>query len=1472
MSKKKFKCPPTPGSGTNTPFDSLVGNQITDGSSQMTQENFLFDSKTPEKDDRAFITSDFSKPVSLDDLDPIKVQEVIQKKNSSLITFNKDKSDASFISLYGSLKERLRVAIEKIIKTFPAAIVVSKDIATNTSTFTATGATYNQALNRTKFTIPSTAIKNDFDILYTSTGNVIPADDTYSELRNFTKTFNRYVIEISGVSYNIVAYTIPSSTTDPLVLTVEGKPFVGSSYNQNFLIKPNEQLVGDYFLQLDIAEAVILNRDSPSYTATFKVPRELDEGTFYEIQTVTWEVVDGYNLDIKSAEYTNYLSAINEIADIIDDYKANIITRFLITSSLQEFDTPEFKIDSILKIYGHEFDSIKQFIDNIAYMRNVSYDKINNVPDLLLKNLCDTLGLESITHFTEDELNKLLYRTKDSILAGEGKAKSLAEADIELYRRLLVNVGHLFKAKGTRKPIEFLMKFIGAPESLYEFNEHVYTASNPLNTNIINEIDALVNAGVYTATTVSYNGNLFVTSQVETPHSLVREDFPIDDDGYPTKTNASTSYYFQKGAGWFERTTEHKGEEVLDLTKSILTGTTKIIKTRLNQFTYGQPYLNRYRRFPIINYGFNLTKQVDNVKTFSVDNIEDAKLTLNVKNIDLYLSAVKGIAYDVWRQSHNNNVAFSGLTTSSGITFAEFADKVIKDGIKDINKIKYIKKYFDLYNIYKSYVNYVGVNNAFTYSKLEDYIKSISPFWIRIVEQFIPATTLWFGGNRIENSIFHRNKFQYKQECKVQEYVNNLFPESFEDALNDEINLTVQKYTRGLTILSGVTIQPVLDMGTVDYVGSGATLNYFSGYSKPNNCGFLPSYGTGLPLYCNYSAYTQFDETTFEAGWSSQIESLINQINTEEQIVACGYTGITHQPQTITFTQVEWGTGVTQSSGVTICVDPNSVKYKKKVDYEIYTVSGVTKIRFKTYKYGYSDCSGTDVSLGFIVNQDVQSYTCNLWAEFVTVTNITDCSTPVDLLLRIHNGTPFESGNPYKLYWNCQSISFAPFSFGTTSNCDEFVLYGVDPTTPFELLIGDAANCQTKLRFVNMEADCDAGPTPTPTRTVTPTVTPTNTPGSSPTATPTNTVTPTKSATATPTATVTMTPTKTSTQTPTASLTPTKSSTPGASSTPTPTHSPTNTTTQTPTSSVTPTRTPDVTPTQTPTSSVTPTVTPTNGVTATPSQTPTLTPSTSNPNGMYGRMIIDSVQLVDPWAFANGLTWLPTTYNTDSPSTTYPLVLFFHGVGEAASPPDYAKLSQTGLPYIIQSGFDMEAINPTTGINTKFIAFCPQHPWWSYGITFADLPPMLDHLISKYRIDTTRIYVTGLSAGSQGTVSSVTNDSTFAQRIAAIAPISFSGWNQTSEQTNTSLIGGTYGVPMWVVTGQNDPWLNRAQDLQYRYNSAVPAPTNPATLDIYAGLGHEGGVWNSVYSPGWKTNINNSKGDSLWEWLLRYHR
>lgn len=65
----KRKVPSQAASGADTFNDNLVGNQITNGSAQLTNTNFDLDTSTPEKESKQFKINPFSEYFTLDKLD-----------------------------------------------------------------------------------------------------------------------------------------------------------------------------------------------------------------------------------------------------------------------------------------------------------------------------------------------------------------------------------------------------------------------------------------------------------------------------------------------------------------------------------------------------------------------------------------------------------------------------------------------------------------------------------------------------------------------------------------------------------------------------------------------------------------------------------------------------------------------------------------------------------------------------------------------------------------------------------------------------------------------------------------------------------------------------------------------------------------------------------------------------------------------------------------------------------------------------------------------------------------------------------------------------------------------------------------------------------------------------------------------------------------------------------------------------------
>jgi len=1213
----KYKVPSQAGSGADTFSDNLVGGQITTGTGQLTNTNFALDSGITQRDTKNFKTNPFSDFLTLDDLKEenasgTTINGSTIKTTKKEIKFKGSKNDSGK-SLFGSLKSRLLISITNIIKKFPAGILIDKNSYVSVSGFTAFNSVYNNKTKTTTFNVEMGMLHNSFGVIFKKPKSkvIIPSENP---IRDFYSSYKKYVIEISGITYGILTYTEPNSS-NIITLKVSGNPFNDSStYSENILIRPIDGVSEEFFLNLDDLEESLLNRDtSPIYTASFKVPRDSFDQTKTELTTVeyNWPIStkDNWNLLIVGIDYDDYLRSLSDIADEIDDYKSNLFLRFLTSPQLFEFDTEGKKAESIFQLYGQSFDKVKKYIDNIAHMRNISYDGVNNLPDILLKNLSNTLGLDSVNLLNESNFSDLLY-TKTVSYPGKPAGISLVEAEYEFYRRLLVNLAHIYKSKGTRQSIEFFLRFLGAPEPMIKIQQYVYKVESfPISYDLEDEIYDVI-SGDKRHISVTFNPSTYTYTKTITTGTT-----SLDRDGYPVKklsfypqsiSGVTGEMFFQKGSGWYDNTIDHKSPLILDEENSITTGRTKTIVTKSSAYTYGEDYFDMYRTLPGLDTGYGLVSVVDNVKGEILN--DDSNLILNRKNLGVYLSVSQAVDYDIYRKSRDLDLTFgtNSLEPQNNVSFAEYIDNLLNQQISNSNLVKYNKNYIQLEDIFRDYIMHTGFT-PYNFTDVNEFINKMSPHWVQVLNQIIPASTLWTGGNLVENNIFGRSKYKHQYGCQPTTIVDNLYPSipTNVTGVTDYFEYAVGVANYSFRFSSGVTwngisftgetnqlgeykydgfiqLIPVFDVNGKTYSGNTSNTNYYvnvSGYfsnttgttknarlyKTPDNLNL----GDFYDLVGGTTNQINPDYTSIKILWKNAVIKIIDEIiNTSEEIDGPGVIN-TYTPYT----------GATGASTTKV--------YKKILSYEFFTdKNGIEKIKLTSFKYGPNDCSNiSDYYLDPEVFGNNDKVDCVLTGYSASYQMATPTPTPTPTI------TPTPTATP----------TVTPTATPTSTP---------EPT-----------------------------PTPTPTVTITPTPTITSTPTSTPTVTPTATPTPTPNCvfnvdidiiTSTPTPTPTATPTCdfdvdvdiiTSTPTPTPTATPTCdfdvdidiiTSTP----TPTPTATPTcdfdviadivtSTPTPTPTAIGEPTFTPTPTPTFTPEP---PTFTPTPTPTATPTVTPTSTP------------------------------------------------------------------------------------------------------------------------------------------------------------------------------------------------------------------------------------------------------------------------
>jgi hypothetical protein len=529
----------------------LVGLQLTSegGTPLFTMGNFSITTNLDPKLSRTYITNSFSNFITLSNIGLDVSQTETLLNNNTGVYLNLDKTNLNYYAKFGSMTEYIRVALEKIIMSWPAALYLTP-IYLNSDFIQSQGNTYenysyNHLLDEASFRINVNFIKNIYNINYLTTGTLENTFNETNDLRNLTVNYGAYCIYLNNVEYDVVNFTGSTDTVnDYIYFVVKGDPFSGVPQTVTYHIKPKNIYEELFYNGLDEFEYYLLNRMTyPKYTSIFSFPIRTDSGVLlYTSKSYTWPTTDGYNLDFDTDNYVTYVSGLLELANNNDLTRSNLMSRFLVTEAITGFDTlpyylderqqdtSEGKVTKLLNVYGRSFDDINKFIDGISFANTVTYDKLDNMPDKYLKDLARVLGWELISSINNNDLLSNYVRSGESSYSGQSSGLTPVEADIEMWRRIILNSPWLWKSKGARKSVEFLLRFIGTPNGLVKFNEYIYKADGPIDV------------------------EKFITILELNELSTDISEYPIDSDGYPRFLPDTENMYFQNFGLWYRET------------------------------------------------------------------------------------------------------------------------------------------------------------------------------------------------------------------------------------------------------------------------------------------------------------------------------------------------------------------------------------------------------------------------------------------------------------------------------------------------------------------------------------------------------------------------------------------------------------------------------------------------------------------------------------------------------------------------------------------------------------------------------------------------------------------------------------------------------------------------------------------------------------------------------------------------------
>ena len=202
------------------------------------------------------------------------------------------------------------------------------------------------------------------------------------------------------------------------------------------------------------------------------------------------------------------------------------------------------------------------------------------------------------------------------------------------------------------------------------------------------------------------------------------------------------------------------------------------------------------------------------------------------------------------------------------------------------------------------------------------------------------------------------------------------------------------------------------------------------------------------------------------------------------------------------------------------------------------------------------------------------------------------------------------------------------------------------------------------------------------------------------------------------------------------------------------------------------------------------------------------------------------------------LLFIPKGYNR-SGTERWPLVIFLHGSGERGT--DIEVVKKHGPPMLVEKNpaFPFIVISPQlpeqTGPTDRFWPILP-------------LEALLDHALKTWRVDPSRVYLTGLSLGGIATWHWGTARP---ERFAALAPVAAFG--------DPSNACKAKDVPVWAFHGDHDDAVDTRGDFEM-VDALKKCGSNPAPrLTVYPNTDH----WS------WVPAYNDP---ALWMWMLEQRK
>ena len=216
---------------------------------------------------------------------------------------------------------------------------------------------------------------------------------------------------------------------------------------------------------LDTINGILRNFDGFEtflYTSTndLAYPKELYVHPITGLSTYILKVIN-------NSEVTAWYGSLIDLAAEYDKYNPDYLVNNIPEFIREDYNNSDFLV--FLDMIGQHFDIVWAYIKNLSKTKNLEHKQVKGFSNKLVSNLLQSFGWNPKKAFNSPFLWEYAFgQYKDGF---QKYSMSLADANDEVWRRILNNLPYLLKHKGTARAMKAIMACYGVPQSMLTIME-----------------------------------------------------------------------------------------------------------------------------------------------------------------------------------------------------------------------------------------------------------------------------------------------------------------------------------------------------------------------------------------------------------------------------------------------------------------------------------------------------------------------------------------------------------------------------------------------------------------------------------------------------------------------------------------------------------------------------------------------------------------------------------------------------------------------------------------------------------------------------------------------------------------------------------------------------------------------------------------------------------------------------------------